>query len=126
MGTCFFFLSQSFEKKTLLLLCVLLFELKTNERGREGNDAIYFSRLLLLSSSPAAADFFQGAHVPSRASSSWLQAPLRECARNVSDDGALARSLLDAGAATDDTDRVCMYSMCVSVGRAAHAQARTV
>ncbi|CAM9294016.1 unnamed protein product [Scytosiphon promiscuus] len=35
----------------------------------------------------------------------WLQGPLRECARRAGDDGALARSLLDAGAATDFVDR---------------------
>eukprot|EP00903_Cladosiphon_okamuranus_P008247 g7938.t2 len=38
-------------------------------------------------------------------SRSWLEGPLRECARKAGDDGALARSLLDAGAATDSIDR---------------------
>ncbi|CAM9528973.1 unnamed protein product [Ectocarpus sp. 12 AP-2014] len=39
------------------------------------------------------------------ASRSWLQGPLRDCARNAGDDGALARSLLDAGAPTNFFDR---------------------
>lgn len=40
------------------------------------------------------------------ASRHWLHGPLRECARTPGDDGALARSLLDAGATTDAVDRV--------------------
>lgn len=44
--------------------------------------------------------------LPKHASRGWLQGPLRDCAKNGTDDGALARSLLDAGASTEDTDRV--------------------
>lgn len=50
----------------------------------------------------------QETRVPNHASNRWLQDPLRECARNANDNGGHARSLLDAGAATDDTDGVRM------------------
>ncbi|CAM9197590.1 unnamed protein product [Ectocarpus fasciculatus] len=49
------------------------------------------------------------------ASRSWLQGPLRDCARNPGDDGALARSLLDAGAPTnffDNTGRSPLHWAC--------------
>lgn len=50
---------------------------------------------------------FQDLRMPNHPpSGQWLQGPLRDCARNGTDDGALARSLLDAGAATGDIDRV--------------------
>lgn len=45
-------------------------------------------------------------NVPSYASSSWLQGPLRDCAQSSNDDGALARKLLDAGVDTEEMDRV--------------------
>ena len=51
--------------------------------------------------------------MPGHAASSWLKGPLRDCALSSNDNGALARKLLDAGASTDDKDRV--RSRCIKL-----------